>query len=379
MRAVGTKPRTAQTLGGKVRYERTVFECPACRRSRAPLDEELTVASGDRLSLGVKSKAMLAGALESFGEAARILKLLAGIELSKAECERVALEEGERRDREQRAEEAKWLASVQSGQAPPEPEIAPERLVIQADAATVLTVKGEEHKSVYCAVAFDAADRQTKEGSGRPFLARKRYTASGQDMEDFGPKLKALGRRMGLRQAKSVAFIADGAACLWKWARENLVGGGREVVLIHDIWHVIERLYGLAADVWGENAEAKQRAARWKERLEKGEVAGIIEELEKERARRRGRKRKRLEEEIQYLRNGQERMDYPSYKEAGWPIGSGAVESACKNLIKRRFGIPGAHWRRKNIPKVAALRVDLLNADDFARDPDDQRLYSVAA
>lgn len=370
MRPAGAKARSAQTLGGTIRYERTVYECPACRKSHAPLDEELTVASGERLSLGVKRKAMFAGAKESFGEAARTLRCLSGIELSKAECERVALEEGERRDGEQRAEEAKWLAAVQAGEAPPTPEAAPERLVIQADAATVLAVKGEEHKSVYCGVAFDAQDRQAKDGSGRPFLSRKRYTASGVDMEDFGLRFKALAWRMGLRGAKSVAFIADGAACLWKWAKENLPAN-MEAVLIQDIWHVIEHLYGLAADLWGETPAAKTRAERWKRMLEEGRVAEIIKQMEKEKARRRGRKCRRLEEEIQYLRNGQERMDYPRYKREGWPIGSGAAESTCKNLIKRRFGIPGAHWRRKNIPRVLALRLDLLNLDDFATDDSD--------
>jgi hypothetical protein len=377
MRRVGVKARTAQTLGGELEYERTVYECPACRKSLAPLDEELTVALGDRLSLGVKAKAMFAVAKESFGEAARTLKLLSGIHLSKAECERVALEEGERRDGEQRAEEAKWLEAVHVGEVPPKPEIQPERLVIQADAATVLTVKGEEHKSVYCGVAFDAEDRQAKEGSGRPFVARKRYTASGVDMEDFGPRLKALAWRMGLRVAKSVAFMADGAVCLWKWA-DDYLPSNIDVVLIQDIWHVMEHLYDLAADVGGENDAGKARAEQWRQMLGDGEVEKIIGQLEKDKAWRRGRKRKRLEEEIQYLRNGRERMDYPRYRQAGWPIGSGAAESMCKNLVKQRFGIPGAHWRRCNVPKVLALRVDLLNGDDFATDDSDSRNLCAA-
>ena len=367
MRAAGVKARSALTLGGEVRYERTVYECPACRKSHAPLDGELRVALGERLSLGVRRKVMYAGAKESFGEAARTLKRLAGIELSKAECERVGLEDGARRDGEQRAEEARWLEPVQIGQPVPAPEIEPERLVIQADAATVLTVKGEEDKSVYCGVAFDAEARQVKEGSGRPFLARKRYTGSALNMEDFGPRLKALAWRMGLRSARSVAFIADGAACLWKWARENLPSN-MEVVLIQDFWHVAEHLFGLAAQVWDGTPQGLERAERWKQKLEEGRVDEIIKDLEAERAKRRGVKRKRLGEEIQYLHNARERMDYPAYKAAGWPVGSGAAESTCKNLIKRRFGIVGAHWRRASIPNILALRLDVLNEDDFAQD-----------
>jgi hypothetical protein len=377
MREAGIKGRTALTLGGKLRYERTVYECPSCRGSHAPLDEELTVDLGERLSLGVRQKAMFAGAKESFGEAAQTLKLLAGIELSKAECQRVALEDGARRDGEQRSAEAVWLEPVAGGQPAPESEIQPERLVLQADAATVLTVAGEEHKSVYCAVAFDAQARQAKEGSDRPFVAHKRYTASAVDMEDFGARLKALAWRMGLRSARSVAFIADGAACLWKWARENLPSN-MEVVHIQDFWHVAERLYAVVADVWGDSPPARQRAERWKQRLEEGGVEEILQELQAEHARRRGSKRQRLAEEIQYLSNGRDRMNYPAYKAQGWPIGSGAAESACKNLIKRRFDIPGAHWRRANIAQVLALRLDVLNQDDFAQD-DSLTINSLAA
>lgn len=377
MRAAGMRERSAQTLGGEICYGRTVYECPGCRKSHAPLDEELTVSVGDHLSLGVKQKAMYAGAKESFGEASLTLKRLAGIALSKAECERVANEEGERRDAEQRAEEAKWLEPVQAGEAPPTPHIHPERLVLEADAATVLTVKGEEHKSVYSGVAFDADDRQAKDGGQRPFIALKRYTGSAVDMEDFGLRFKALAWSMGLRSAKSVAFIGDGAAYLWKWARENLPSN-MEVVLIQDFWHVAEHLFAVAGDVWGENPQAKARAERWKQMLEQGGVAQIIKELEAEHAKRRGRKRERLGQEIQYLRNGQDRMDFPRYAQAGWPIGSGAAESTCKNLIKKRFGIPGAHWRRANIPNVLALRLDLLNGDDFARD-DPQQANLIAA
>lgn len=376
MRAAGIKPRTAKTLGGEIRYERTVYECPDCRKSHSPLDEELTVAVGDRLSLGVKRKAMYEGSRESFGETSRSLKHLAEIELSKAECERVALEEGERRDAEQRAEEAKWLKPVQAGEAPPVPFARPKRLVIQADAATVLTVKGEEHKSVYCGVAFAAEDRQTKSDGGRPFVTRARYTASAVDMEDFGLRLKALAWSMGLRSARSVAFVADGAACLWKWARENLPTN-IEVVLIQDFWHVVEHLFAVAAEVWGENPESRARAEQWKQQLREGDVEKIIKALETEHDKRRGSKRKRLAEEIQYLRNGRERMDYPRYEREGWMIGSGAAESTCKNLIKRRFGIPGAHWRRDNIPKVLALRIDLLNQDDFAQEDTSDQLIAA--
>ena len=54
-------------------------------------------------------------------------------------------------------------------------------------------------------------------------------------------------------------------------------------------------------------------------------------------------------------------MDYARYEKQGWPIGSGAVEGTCKHLVKTRFGVTGARWRRKNIGKILALRLALFN------------------
>ena len=111
---------------------------------------------------------------------------------------------------------------------------------------------------------------------------------------------------------------------------------------------------------------------QWVAMLDQGCVDKIITELEREQKRRRGKNRRRIGEEIRYLQNGRERMDYPRYREQGWPVGSGAAESTCKNLIKARFSITGAHWRRANIPKVLALRIDVLNHVNFAADPPEQ-------
>ena len=56
-------------------------------------------------------------------------------------------------------------------------------------------------------------------------------------------------------------------------------------------------------------------------------------------------------------------MDYPIFKEEGWPIGSGAIEGTCKHLVKERFNKTGARWKRKNISNMLALRVSIFNDD----------------
>jgi hypothetical protein len=48
------------------------------------------------------------------------------------------------------------------------------------------------------------------------------------------------------------------------------------------------------------------------------------------------------------------RMDYPSYQARGLPIGSGPMESFCKQLTARLKG-PGMFWSTANVTPMAHL------------------------
>lgn len=357
MRKVGRRRRRIRALAGEIDYERTVHECPACRCSFSWRDLELGVFVGERLTRGVVRKVAYAAAHGSYSQAHGLLVELCGLEVARAEFARVVEQEGDRLERRQRCREERYLRPVSPQSPAPTPEQRCARLVLEADATTVLTVSGEEHKSVYCGVGFDLEDRGRDSG-GRPFLAAKRYTASAQDMEDFGRRLKALAYRMGLRQGAEVCFIADGARCLWRWAQEHLPRNAR---LIQDFWHVCEHLAALAQELF--DAAWQENFWRWKALLRQSRVDEIIAELKGLLSKRRGRVRKRLEQEIGYLEAGRDRMDYARHEQDGWPIGSGAVEGTCKHLVKERFNLTGAHWRRKNIGKLLAIRQSIFNEE----------------
>jgi hypothetical protein len=48
-----------------------------------------------------------------------------------------------------------------------------------------------------------------------------------------------------------------------------------------------------------------------------------------------------LEEEANYFRTNARRMRYQEFREEGYPIGSGMVESGCKNVVGARLKGPG--------------------------------------
>ena len=49
------------------------------------------------------------------------------------------------------------------------------------------------------------------------------------------------------------------------------------------------------------------------------------------------------------------------FRQAGYPVGSGAVESACKQVVKQPFKQTGMRWSRQIAHALPALRTTLLN------------------
>lgn len=68
-----------------------------------------------------------------------------------------------------------------------------------------------------------------------------------------------------------------------------------------------------------------------------------------------------VREQLSYLRKREALMDYPQFRQLGWPIGSGSVESANKLVVEARLKGAGMHWERKNVNPMLALRTGVCN------------------
>ena len=66
---------------------------------------------------------------------------------------------------------------------------------------------------------------------------------------------------------------------------------------------------------------------------------------------------------LTFLRRNADRMDYPTYERAGWPISNGPMESFCKQLGGRLKG-PGMRWASVNVDPMVAL-VSLWASDEW--------------
>jgi hypothetical protein len=189
------------------------------------------------------------------------------------------------------------------------------------------------------------------------------YLAAMVSAEDFGPLLRkeAIGRGMG--SAKTVVFLGDGAAWVWKLARLNFPGA----VCILDYYHACEHLSLLAAALYGEGTPlAKRRYRLWKKWLLKDKVAAVItqakEDLPGEAA-----ARKLAQLQIGYLERNRSKMLYQTFRMAGYFIGSGVVEAGCKVVVGQRLKQSGMLWSRKGAEQLLAVRCALLSGwfEDF--------------
>src|SRR5205823_7291051 len=67
------------------------------------------------------------------------------------------------------------------------------------------------------------------------------------------------------------------------------------------------------------------------------------------------------QEKLSYLQKRETHMQYPTYQAAGWPIGSGSVESANKGVVEARLKGAGMRWEGQNVNPMLVLRNAVCN------------------
>jgi hypothetical protein len=153
-----------------------------------------------------------------------------------------------------------------------------------------------------------------------------------------------------------VAVLGDGAAWIWSLAAEHFP----TALQIVDWFHASERVWTLGRALFGAGtAQTTTWVEHQLERLAQGQAATLAAEWRTVPCR--GEIAAVRDEQVTYFTNQAPRMAYDQYRAAGWDIGSGMVESACKQVIAAREKGPGMRWSETGAQTVAAVRVLLLN------------------
>ncbi len=171
--------------------------------------------------------------------------------------------------------------------------------------------------------------------------------------------------RRALRQDDSlrIVVVQDAAKEMWKHMLgalddEPLVSEWEEIV---DYYHGMAHLWAAAEAMDG---DTKTIMAQWKATLRQTDDAidTIAKTLQREVARGyRPTYRIAMEKELTFITNNGARMRYASLRDAGFPIGSGVTEGACKSFFSIRCKRSGQRWRNQGLRATLACRTQLLN------------------
>jgi hypothetical protein len=153
-----------------------------------------------------------------------------------------------------------------------------------------------------------------------------------------------------------VVIVGDGAE--WIWRRASMFPRRCEIL---DFWHALEYAWDFARLRFGpESKKATDWVARIAEDLRAGKVKEVLTRLRKHQVTD-AEQFEALTTLIKYYDDNQERMRYDEYLRKGYGIGSGAVESAHKQVVHARLRQAGMRWSERGAQRLLALRVLLLN------------------
>ena len=347
----------------KVSYRRRYYVCPACSCGQAPLDQRMGLAPG-QVTPGLAKLLALAGVEVAFEEGCRLVEQFLLFRVS----DNTLRKETERFGALQAAEEAGWQVASQDTDSLQRRlwEIGPQpgRLYGSIDGTIVPLV--DEWRELKCLAWYRVAPV--------PSYQPRRHHASqvgelnelqGQDItyhcamtdpERFGELVwtTAWQRLADLHQ--EIVFVCDGATWIWKLI-ERYFPNATQIV---DWYHASQYLPPIAEAAFGKDTP---QAKTWLEQARQLLWDGLIDDLihDCQLLAHRPQAAKPASQAVTYFSNNHKRMDYARFRQQGYLIGSGTIESGCKQIASLRLKRAGARWTEPGAVHTAKARAAWLS------------------
>jgi hypothetical protein len=343
-------------MGVMTLRRRAYYHCPDCRRGHCPADAGFGLGPSD-LTAGAEQLAVLFGATASFAEAAeRLLPKASGLRLAESTIERATEAAGKRLGEALAAgkvlgEASDWAWPVDAtGRTVAYVSIDATGVPIQGDGG----VQAEGRMAWVGKVFAPRAETRLDGPTRRPVEGHARYLAGLNSLDELGDPLRRQAAQVGMDRAEQWVALSDCGSGVEDFLRVNFP----RAVRVADFYHVTEHLSDLAK-AWhpGDPEAAQELSDRWCHTLKHEGGPATLAELES--LDRGGRSESAVEvhrQVTQYVHNHMDRMDYPSYRAAGWQIGSGHIEAACRTLINERLKKSGMRWGEDGADAVCHLR-----------------------
>jgi hypothetical protein len=280
-----------------------------------------------------------------FAEAVKTLHALVGVQASAASARRATEGAG-----------AAYVALQDAAvatleQKTPRAPARPDQVVLSADGAMVPLLHGQ-----WSEVRTLAIGEVQVTAKGEVHTQHHSYFSRLASAEEFTRLALIETHQRGIEHSPQVAAVMDGADWLQGFADHHCP----RAVRILDFAHAAQRIGEIGQALFGgATDQAQVWTEHWLHALKHDGPAALLAELQAQQAQH--PTLEVLAKHLAYLEKRQHQMAYPAFSQQGWPIGSGMVESANKNVVEARLKGTGMHWQATHVNPMLALRTILCS------------------
>lgn len=363
---------TLWSVFGKMTYERAYYAGCRCGNGQATIDQRYGLEPG-QVTAGLAQLLALSGIDKSFEEGQEWLKafLLFDISENTIRAETHRMGELQRQADEDLVKDMNDEVSLQKREQVVRK--VSDRLYGSIDAAKVRieprALQGKKAKKtedwrdmkIVCWYEGELVPNNQRsvrqqgkaQREGTVFRAKnKQYSCDITEAEQFGKLLWATGCSVDADCARELVFVCDGATWIWKLVSHYYP----KAIQIVDWYHAEDRLHRIAEEAYSTLEERRAWLEKITENLWQGKVESVIEECDSI-----SKKSNQAKHAATYFSNNIERMRYAPFRAAGYLIGSGVIESGCKQIVTRRLKLPGAQWNLDGAILTAKARCAWLS------------------
>ena len=337
-------------MHGDITYERPYWYCRDCGHGECPDDAAYGIDSlVHRLTRAVKLEAVyFAQNQMSFDRAEEVIKRVYKIEVNRETIREIAEDAGTKVFENDSSQAEALLADIANIEADKK---VTGTVYIMPDGASVNTRVEDENGSTWrenkTAIAFSSKD-MIKRKDGGNIIVRKEIAPLIGTSEEFKKHALRAAVAAGYGKFTDTVVIADGAT----WIRNMCDDIFPDAVQILDLFHLKENIYTFSKYLSKDNAQV----VRWAE--------NVIDKIENHYA---------VDEALDcipvtknlpdgvpnlrtYIENNRTRINYPMFRERGYFVGSGAIESTNKTIVQQRLKRAGMRWSVEGAQALLSLR-----------------------
>lgn len=355
---------------GRVRYKRRYYVCPECGSGACPLDQRMQLAAGE-VTAGLAELLALAGVETAFAESSRLVERFLLFRVSdntlRKETERFGeLQKAREEEWKRQSQDEAWLqarlqrhsrqagrlyGSIDGVMAPCKGEWREMKNIAWYQVETIRSYEKRRH---HASLVGEQNDLQAREIT---------YHCDIQSPDQFGDLFWATACQRNADLYEELVFVCDGAVWIGKLIERHFP----QAVQIVDWYHASQYLPPVAEAAFGrETTEYHSWLQQARSLLWEGQIDDLIHDCQSLGSV--PAAQKAVHNAVSYFSNNQKRMDYARFRQQGYFIGSGTVESAGKQIAALRLKRAGARWTENGAVATAKARAAWLSNqwDDLA-------------